>query len=77
MPGQDASSPALSWHAQCLVCTGWWGLARHFHYLPEVMAAFFWSLPFGFTAALPYFYVLFLVRHAQTMTTCQCLIRPC
>lgn len=22
-----------------------WGLSRHFHYAPEILAAFFWSLP--------------------------------
>ncbi len=42
------------------VCAGWWGLARHFHYLPEILAAFFWTLPAGFSHALPYFYVFFL-----------------
>ena len=35
---------------------GWWGLARHFHYLPELAAAFFWCLPAGAARALPYFY---------------------
>ncbi len=35
---------------------GWWGLARHFHYLPELAAAFFWCLPAGGGRALPFFY---------------------
>jgi 7-dehydrocholesterol reductase len=43
-----------------LAHAGWWGLARHFHYLPEILAALFWSLPAGPARALPYFYVLFL-----------------
>ena len=43
-----------------LLTSGWWGLARHFHYLPEILAAFFWSMPAGFAHALPYFYVFFL-----------------
>ena len=42
------------------ICAGWWGLSRHFHYLPEIAAALLWTLPGGFTHALPYFYVLFL-----------------
>ena len=39
---------------------GWWGLARHFHYLPELLAALAWSAPAGFSHPLPYFYVFFL-----------------
>ena len=39
---------------------GWWGLARHFHYVPEITAAFLWTAPGLFGHALPYFYVLFL-----------------
>ncbi len=33
-----------------LLTSGWWGLARHFHYLPEILAAFFWSMPAGLCA---------------------------
>jgi len=43
-----------------LLASGWWGLARHFHYLPEVFAAFCWSVPALFHNFLPYFYVIFL-----------------
>lgn len=43
-----------------LLCSGWWGIARHFHYLPEIAAAFFWSVPALFTHFSPYFYVCFL-----------------
>ncbi len=43
-----------------LLASGWWGISRHFHYVPEVMAAFFWTLPALFNHFLPYFYVLFL-----------------
>lgn len=43
-----------------LLVSGWWGVARHFHYLPEITAAFCWSAPAGFTHFLPYFYVTFL-----------------
>jgi len=28
-----------------LLASGWWGLARHFHYVPEILGAFFWTLP--------------------------------
>lgn len=43
-----------------LLASGWWGLSRHFHYIPELCAAFFWSLPALFTNFFPYFYVVFL-----------------
>jgi 7-dehydrocholesterol reductase len=43
-----------------LLASGWWGLARHFHYVPEVLGAFFWCLPALFDNVLAYFYVIFL-----------------
>jgi len=46
--------------ASLLLASGWWGLARHFHYAPEIAAAFLWTAPAGFGAPLPYFYVAFL-----------------
>ena len=35
-------------------------MSRHFHYVPEVLAAFCWSVPALFENFLPYFYVTFL-----------------
>lgn len=43
-----------------LLASGWWGIARHFHYVPEILGAFFWTLPALFGNALPWFYVVFL-----------------
>ncbi len=43
-----------------LLSSGWWGIARHFHYVPEITAAFLWSVPALFTHFSPYFYVCFL-----------------
>lgn len=43
-----------------LLASGWWGLSRHFHYIPEILGAFFWSLPALFDNFYPYFYVIFL-----------------
>lgn len=43
-----------------LLTSGWWGLSRHFHYVPEILGAFFWTLPALFHHVLPYFYVIFL-----------------
>jgi 7-dehydrocholesterol reductase len=44
-----------------LLTSGWWGVARHFHYVPELAAAFLWCAPAGFAQPLPYFYFFFLV----------------
>jgi 7-dehydrocholesterol reductase len=43
-----------------LLASGWWGLSRHFHYVPEWLAAVLWTLPVGLNDFLPWFYVLFL-----------------
>lgn len=43
-----------------LLASGWWGIARHFHYIPELAASFFWAAPALFTHFSPYFYVCFL-----------------
>lgn len=43
-----------------LLASGWWGLARHFHYVPELLATFFWTVPALFVHFSPYFYLLFL-----------------
>lgn len=44
-----------------LLASGFWGISRHFHYVPEILGAFFWSVPALFSGFLPYFYVIFLV----------------
>ena len=44
-----------------LLASGWWGLARHFHYVPEILLAFFWSVPGLFSTGLPYTYTVWLV----------------
>jgi 7-dehydrocholesterol reductase len=43
-----------------LLVSGWWSVSRHFHYLPEILGAFFWTVPALFIHPLPYFYVIFL-----------------
>lgn len=43
-----------------LLASGWWGLSRHFHYVPEILLAFCWTIPAGFENTLPYLYVIFL-----------------
>ncbi|OQR93310.1 7-dehydrocholesterol reductase [Thraustotheca clavata] len=43
-----------------LLTCGWWGVSRHFHYIPEILAALCWSLPALASSCVPYFYVTFL-----------------
>lgn len=43
-----------------LLASGFWGISRHFHYIPEILAAFFWSCASGFSYFAPFFYVIFL-----------------
>jgi 7-dehydrocholesterol reductase len=43
-----------------MLLSGWWGIARHFHYVPEILGAFFWTVPALFMNFIPYFYVIFL-----------------
>jgi 7-dehydrocholesterol reductase len=47
-------------HESLLLASGWWGVARHFHYLPEILLALAWSVPAGFSHFVPYFYVVYL-----------------
>jgi len=43
-----------------LLYSGWWGLARHFHYVPELLLTLAWALPAGFESVFPYCYLIFL-----------------
>ena len=43
-----------------LLVSGWWGLSRHFHYIPELLGVFFWSATALFYHFLPYLYFCFL-----------------
>lgn len=47
-------------HESILLASGYWGVARHFHYVPEILLALAWSLPAGASGFVPYFYVSFL-----------------
>ncbi len=47
-------------HTNPLLASGWWGMARHFHYVPELMLAAAWTIPAGFRHLLPWFYLIFL-----------------
>jgi len=44
-----------------LITSGWWGIARHFNYLGDWIAALSWCLPTGFGSPVPYFYFIYFV----------------
>eukprot|EP00029_Vermamoeba_vermiformis_P004103 TRINITY_DN14635_c0_g1_i1.p1 TRINITY_DN14635_c0_g1~~TRINITY_DN14635_c0_g1_i1.p1 ORF type:complete len:449 (-),score=61.11 TRINITY_DN14635_c0_g1_i1:83-1429(-) len=43
-----------------LLASGWWGVATHFHYVPEVLVGFFAAYPAGKMNVIPYTYTIFL-----------------
>jgi 7-dehydrocholesterol reductase len=43
-----------------LLASGFWGIARHFHYVGEIFGAFCWSAVGGFVHFAPFFYVTYL-----------------
>lgn len=43
-----------------LLGSGYWGLSRHFHYVPEILASLFWTFPVWTYNILPWFYVPYL-----------------
>jgi len=43
-----------------LLASGWWGLARHPNYLGDIIMAFAWTLPCGFSHIIPFFYPVYL-----------------
>ena len=44
-----------------LLYSGFWGISRHFHYIPEILGALFWTVPVHYSSILPYFYVIYLI----------------
>lgn len=43
-----------------LLGSGYWGISRHFHYIPEILAATCWTCCVWTPMTLPYFYVPYL-----------------
>jgi len=46
-------------HGNKLLLSGFWGWSRHFNYVGDLLMAWSWSLPCGFTSLLPYFYPIY------------------
>jgi 7-dehydrocholesterol reductase len=47
-------------HENLLLASGFWGVARHFHYAAEIALAIAWTVPSGASHLLPWIYPLFL-----------------
>jgi 7-dehydrocholesterol reductase len=43
-----------------LLSNGWWGMSRHIHYVPEILASVMWCVPYQTTTCVPYFYPFYL-----------------
>lgn len=58
-----------------LLVSGFWGWARHFNYVGDIMMALAWCLPCLFGSILPYFYVIYftiLLVHRQRRDDRKC-----
>lgn len=58
-----------------LLASGWWGLSRHFHYIPETMLALTCAVPAMFDNLLPYTYfihLLILLTHRSYRDDSKC-----
>merc|ERR1711991_295697 len=47
-------------HTSILSISGYNGIARHFHYLPDIINLFLYCSPAGFNCMLPYMYFIYL-----------------
>jgi len=47
-------------HETVLLCSGWWGVARHIHYVFELSLTLAWTLPAQFEHFFPYIYFFYL-----------------
>jgi 7-dehydrocholesterol reductase len=55
-----ANGQANQVNESLLLASGWWAVARNFHYLPELLASFLWSCTAGTASIVPYLYLMFL-----------------
>ncbi|KAL7887947.1 hypothetical protein AOLI_G00029210 [Acnodon oligacanthus] len=80
---RNPSDPALS-HlktiptatGKSLIVSGLWGFVRHPNYLGDIIMALAWSLSCGFSHAIPYFYLIYLIlllvhRNARDERQCR------
>ncbi|KAM8947371.1 delta(14)-sterol reductase LBR [Pelodytes ibericus] len=61
-----------------LLVSSWWGHVRHPNYLGDIIMAWAWCLPCGFSHMLPYFYGIFLTGlliHREIRDEQQCKLK--
>jgi len=59
-----------------LLVSGYWGISRHFHYVPELLLTFFWSVPGLFENIMVYvyfFWLCLLLTHRTYRDDTKCL----
>jgi 7-dehydrocholesterol reductase len=47
-------------HESLLLCSGWWGLARHVNYLGDLILSYSMCATCGFTSLFPWTYAIFM-----------------
>lgn len=47
-------------HKSLLLCSGFWGISRHFNYVGDLCMSLSFCLTCGFDHLLPYFYIVFM-----------------
>lgn len=62
-------------HESLLVMSGYSGIARHFHYVPDIVLLCLYTFPAGFTCLLPHTYALYL--SALLIDRCSRIDRRC
>jgi hypothetical protein len=50
-------------HRSLLLCSGYWGVSRHFNYFTDLLLCTAFSLPCRFESVLPYFYIAYMCVH--------------
>ena len=58
-----------------LICSGWWGLARHINYTGDWLMGLSWCLACGFGSAVPYVYAAYfaaLLAHRERRDDAMC-----
>src|SRR3990167_8747631 len=61
-----------------LLISGWWGLARHFNYLADIVQSFCYCVPCGFNDVMPWFYFFFmtwLLNHRAAIDNQRCKMK--
>ena len=44
-----------------LLCSGWWGMARHINYFGDILMGLSWCLPTGTQCPITYFYIIYFI----------------